>query len=88
MPLRRDAAVYAAIQVLGRKTAQRLTGDIASLSMVEDLSGIQSEYRPACAFAAINGLIPGQGRFYPERTITRAELISLLEKILQLAGEL
>ncbi len=88
MPLRRDAAVYAAVSLLGKKTAQRLTGDTAALSNVEDYSAIQTEYRTACAFAVENGMIPGQGRFNPEKTITRADLLSLLEKVLQLAGEL
>ena len=88
MPLRRDAAVHAAVIVLGKKTAQRMTGDAAVLSKVEDCSEIQPEYRQACAFAAANGMMPVQGRFYPEKTITRAELLDLLEKVLQFAGEL
>lgn len=88
LPLRRDAAVFAAVNLLGKKTAQRITGDTAALSKIEDYGEIQTEYRAACSFAAANGMIPVQGRFYPEKTITRAEMLNLLEKVLQLAGEL
>jgi len=88
MPLQRDAAIYAAVNLLGKKTAQRITGDITTLSKVEDYTEIRPEYRAACAFAAANGMIPVQGRLYPGKTITRAELLDLLEKVLWLAGEL
>ncbi|MBP7176063.1 MAG: fibronectin type III domain-containing protein [Thermoclostridium sp.] len=87
-PLRRDAAVYAAVSLLGKKTAQRLTGDIRVLSQIEDYDSIQTEYRQACAFAVANGMIEGRGRFNPDTTITRSELLSLAEMVLQLAGEL
>ena len=87
-PLRRDAAVYAAVSLLGKKTAQRLTGDINVLSQIEDYDAIQMEYRQACAFAVVNGMIPAHERFNPDKTITRSEMLSLLEMVLQLAGEL
>lgn len=86
--LRRDEAVYAAMNILGKKTGQKITGDINVLTQYDDSSGIVLHYREACAFAVANGIIGSEGKLYPERIITRAELLSIIEKVLVLAGEM
>lgn len=84
--LRRDEAVYAAVRLLGKKTAQRIPTDYTAA--FEDYSMIKEEYRQACTFAAANGIITAKGSFNPDKTITLGEWLVILEKILQLSGEL
>lgn len=86
--LRRDEAIYAAMGVLRKKTGQQISADIRVLDQYEDQEGILPEYAEACAFAAVNGIIEEKGMLYPDRTITRGELLRIIERVLILAGEL
>lgn len=85
-PLRRDEAVYAAVKLLGKKTAQRITGDYSAA--VGNISQVKAEYRQAWGYAAANGIFPAGGAFSPDKAITFGEWVVILEKILQLSGEL
>ncbi|NLN64579.1 MAG: fibronectin type III domain-containing protein [Clostridiaceae bacterium] len=87
-PLRRDEAIYAAVILLEKKTGMRIANHEHILIQDDDHGGIITEYRQACAFALVNGIIDAKERLNPEKTITRAEFLSIMEKVLMLAGEL
>ncbi len=88
-PLRRDEAIYAAVMLLRRKLGTEISGDENDLRMFTDYDRITIVYRSAVAFAAGNGIIESKtGVLAPQQTITRAELLKLIERVLFFAGEL
>lgn len=88
-PLRRDEAVYAIMMVYRKKTGSEFMGFPINENLFNDFNQVKEQYREAVAFAAENGIVVGnKGYFEPGRTITRGELLIIIGRLLQSAGEI
>lgn len=90
-PLQKDEAIYAVLAVLGKKTGRPVSGDIQISEKIDDFDDFEKiapAYRSAAAYAIENGVIAPEWMYNPEESVTRGELLIMIEKMLMLAGEL
>ncbi len=88
-PIRRDEAIYASMMVYRKKTGYNIPDETEVLNQFVDAGQIIEPYRAAVAFALGNGMINVSGEhFLPQDSMTRSEILKIIEKILILAGEI
>ena len=86
----RELLISMAMRVCELKTGQKATSDTADMSIYRDIGQASASLLPRLRYAQDNGIITS--RFSdilgPGDTVTRAEAMVLLEKVLRFAGEL
>ena len=86
----REQLISMAMRVCELKTAQKAISDTADMSVYKDISQVSPSLLPRLRFAQQNGLITSRftDTLGPKDTVTRAEAMVLLEKVLRYSGEI
>jgi hypothetical protein len=86
----REQLISMAMRVCELKTSQKAVSDTADMSVYKDIGQVSASLLPRLRFAYENGLITSRfsDTLGPKDTVTRAEAMVLLEKVLRYAGEI
>ncbi len=86
----REQLISMAMRVCELKTSQKAISDTADMSVYKDISQVSPSLLPRLRFAQQNGLITSRftDTLGPKDTVTRAEAMVLLEKVLRYSGEI
>ena len=75
--------------ILRKKTGIDFNADTNALNSYKDSGQIGAGYRQAMAFAIANGVLTTENdSLQPQGSVTRSEILRIIERVLILAGEL